>query len=87
MSLLALVRLIPAPLLLPSVSVVLLGFAGVFALLAWRLHIQRRSDRVDLWDVAGACAFIGFAAGMLSQPEQVLDAFGSTGMTAQREAP
>jgi hypothetical protein len=29
-----------------------------------------------LWDVAGAYAFIGFAIGMISKPEHVLQLFG-----------
>jgi hypothetical protein len=78
------VRVIPSPLLLPTLSVVLLTVAGGLALLAWRLRIRRRPDRVDLWDLAGACAFIGFAAGMLSQPEHVLDLFGGAGSAPSR---
>jgi len=75
--LLALARLIPAPLLLPTLSIVLLAISGLCALLAWRLNVRRRHDRIDLWDLAGACAFVGFAAAMLSQPEHVLDGPGA----------
>jgi hypothetical protein len=72
LSLLALARLVPAPLLLPTLSIVLLTMSGGCALLAWRLNGRRRPDRIDLWDIAGACAFVGCAAAMLSQPEHVL---------------
>ena len=72
LSVLVLARLIPAPLLLPTLSIVLFAVSGLCALLAWRLKVGRWPDRIDLWDVAGACAFVGCAAAMLSQPEHVL---------------
>jgi hypothetical protein len=68
----------PAPLFLPSLSLLSLAIAGGLALLAWLLRVRRQTDDVNLWDVAGVCAFIGFAAGMLSQPEHVLGLFGHT---------
>ncbi len=69
-------RLIPLQLALPALSIAFLSAGAGLALLAWRLRVQRQSDRVDLWDVAGAFTFIGFAAGMVSQPEQVVELFG-----------
>jgi len=47
--------------------------AAVIALAAWCLSSSRQSAGITLWDVAGAYAFIGFAAGMLSDPQQVLE--------------
>ena len=39
------------------------------------MRAKRDTDHVNLWDVAGAYAFIGFAAGMISKPEYVLQLF------------
>jgi hypothetical protein len=33
---------------------------------------DRQCPHVTLWDVSGAYAFVGFAAGMLSEPEHVM---------------
>lgn len=73
---LALVWLIPVPLLLPALSLVALAAAAAAALIAWWARANPRTDHVNLWDIAGACAFIGFAAGMISQPEQAVNLFG-----------
>jgi hypothetical protein len=69
--------LMSVSLLLPAFSLACLVNAGCAALLAWCLRAKRHTDHVNLWDVAGAYAFIGFAAGMISKPEQVLQLFGA----------
>jgi hypothetical protein len=61
------------PLVLPSVSVVALASAAIIALAAWCMSADRNSAGISLWDVSGAYAFIGFAAGMLSDPQQVVE--------------
>jgi hypothetical protein len=71
-----LIWLTSVPLLLPAFSLAWLVNAGCAALLAWCLRAKRHTDHVNLWDVAGAYAFIGFATGMISKPEQVLQLFG-----------
>jgi hypothetical protein len=53
------------PLTLPSISVVALAGAATIALAAWCMSADRNSPDISLWDVSGAYAFIGFAAGML----------------------
>jgi hypothetical protein len=68
--------LMSVPLLLPALSLAWLVNAGCVALLAWSLRAKRHTDHVNLWDVAGAYAFIGFATGMISKPEHVLQLFG-----------
>jgi hypothetical protein len=73
---LAVLWLIRAPVVLPAVGLAFLAAAGCLGLLAWQLGVKRRTQHINLWDVAGACAFIGFAAGIISQPEQVLQLFG-----------
>lgn len=59
--------LAPAALILPLFGMTSLVYALAFALIAqWRPDI---GAGVTWWDVAGAFAFIGFAAVLLSRPE------------------
>jgi hypothetical protein len=37
------------------------------------MSADRNHPGITLWDVSGAYAFIGFAAGMLSDPQQVVE--------------
>jgi hypothetical protein len=64
--------LVPLPQVLPALSLVALAGAASVSLLAWRFRAQL------LWDQAGAFAFVGFGAGMLTRPEHVLALFGVT---------
>ena len=67
------------PLVLPSISVVALASAAIIALMAWCTSAHRNSAGISLWDVSGAYAALGFAAGTLSDPQQVVDFwFGPT---------
>jgi hypothetical protein len=59
--------------LLPSISAIALASAAIIALAAWCMSSDRNSARISLWDVSGAYAFIGFAAAMLSEPQDVLE--------------
>ena len=70
-----LLNLFPAPLVLPVLSLALLAGAVVLAAAAWWRRARPRADRVGLWDLAGACALIGFAASMLSDPRVVIPLF------------
>jgi 4-hydroxybenzoate polyprenyltransferase len=74
-SLILLASWAPQGLVLPILSVTLLAAAGLLALIAWRIDSNRNSENVTVWDVCGACGFVGFAAAILSQPENVLTAF------------
>ena len=73
--LLAIMLLLPAPLVLPSLSLSALAGAAALTLLAWWRNAAREAEHVTLWDVAGATALIGFAAGTLAEPEQIIDLF------------
>ena len=73
---LLLVWSLPAAQVLPMLSLVWLAAAGAAALLAWRSEAERDPNAITLWDVAGALALFGFAAGMLSEPAQVARLFG-----------
>jgi hypothetical protein len=61
------------PLVLPSVSALALASAAIIALVAWCMSSDPNDTGISLWDVSGAYAFIGFAAGMLSEPQQVME--------------
>jgi hypothetical protein len=67
---------IPPSLVLPVLSIVAIVNAGVVALFAWCSGAEHSGDRITAWDVSGACAFIGFAAGMLSKPGHIVQFFG-----------
>jgi hypothetical protein len=54
-------------------SLMALAISAIAALAAWCSSSDRHGAGITLWDVSGAYAFIGFAAGMLSDPQQVLE--------------
>jgi hypothetical protein len=76
-----LVWLVPHPLVLPTLSIVSLTVAGVIALLAYHSGADRHADGITPWDVAGVFALIWVVAGMLSEPEQVVQLFDHLAMT------
>ena len=61
---------------LPALSQLCLVNAGCAALLAWCLRAKSNDDPINLWDAAGLYALVGFAAGMISKPEHVLQLVG-----------
>ena len=65
--------LVRVPLVLPSVSAVGLASAATIGLIAWCLASDRNATGISLWDVSGAYALVGFVAGMLSEPQQVME--------------
>jgi len=71
---------LPADLVLPALSLVAIGCAAVIASYAWLVRADRGGEAVTVWDVSGALAFIGIAAGMLSEPDQALQLFGYESM-------
>jgi 4-hydroxybenzoate polyprenyltransferase len=62
----------PAPLVLPAFSVVAVMAASCVAALAWTQPHRPRAQRITYWDIAGALAFIGAGAALLSDPEQAM---------------
>jgi hypothetical protein len=66
----------PRPLVLPLFGMGALALSAAFACLAWWQAVDWKGSRVTLWDIAGALAFIGFAAVLLSDPETVLPLLG-----------
>ncbi len=72
MPLLLLTWLLPRPLVLPALCLIAIVGAGVASLSRGRRGTNLDPRHVTAWDVAGALAFIGFAAAMLSNPEHVI---------------
>ena len=70
--------LVRPALVLPVLSIVFLTAAGVLALIAWCIRSDPNANQITVWDLAGGCTFIGFAAGILGKPENVLAAFAVT---------
>ena len=70
--LLLLASFVPRPLVLPVLCLAALGCTAVLALAAHWCRSSRHVENITLWDLAGAAALIGFAAGMLTGPEQIL---------------
>jgi hypothetical protein len=64
--------LLPAQPIMPVLCLASLSSAAVVALLAWGLGAERQTRYFNLWDTAGAYAFIGFGAGMLSKSKEIL---------------
>jgi hypothetical protein len=78
--LLLLESFVPRPLLLPVLSLAAIGCAALLALVAYWRRAPRHVEIITLWDLAGAAALIGFAAGMLTGPEQILQFVEHTAM-------
>jgi len=66
---------LPRPLVLPTVCLIAVAGAALASLLAWSGAAVRSTQRVTAWDVAGALAYVGFAAGMLSDPQHLIQFF------------
>ena len=67
-----LASLLPRPLVLPTLCLVAIAGAGVASFVAWRRNAAADSRNVTAWDVAGALAFVGCAAAIMSNPEQMI---------------
>jgi hypothetical protein len=72
----AFIAFLPLPLVMPSLSAVLMFLAMLASALAWTCGSQRSGDAVTIWDIAGAFAFLGCAAAIFSRPESVLRLLG-----------
>jgi hypothetical protein len=68
--------LLPGPLLLPALSIVSFIIAAGAAVHASWSGADARIGGIRAWDVAGAFALIWIAAGVLSEPDDVLQLFG-----------
>lgn len=66
-----LTALVPRELVLPVLCLIAVAGTALVSLLAWRRGVRRDPQRVTLWDVAGALAFVACAAAILGDPRQV----------------
>jgi hypothetical protein len=71
--------LVPLPHVLPVLAIVSMTAAGFMAILAWCTAEQAPPDRATLWDVSGAWALVGFAAGIFSGSERSVALLTSLG--------
>jgi hypothetical protein len=71
--------LIKTPLVLASLSAFALASAALVALVAWGAASRHDCVHITLWDVSGVYACAGFAAGMLSEPGQVMELWALPG--------
>jgi hypothetical protein len=78
--LLLLTSFVPRPMVLPVLSLAAIGCAAALALASYWRRAPRHLETITLWDLAGAAALIGFAAGMLTGPEQILHFVDHTAM-------
>jgi hypothetical protein len=69
----------PRPVAMPVLALAGMGLAGSLALAAFATRASQDRTSVTLWDAAGACAFIGCAAAMLSRPESLVRLFADAG--------
>lgn len=67
----------PANLQMPAMAAFAMLAAAAVAALAFVARADRKAGAITLWDLAGACALIGIAAGMFSQPQHVTQFFGA----------
>jgi hypothetical protein len=66
----------PPHLQMPAMAAFAMLAAVAVAAFAFITRADRKAGAVTLWDLAGACALIGIAAGMFSQPLHVTQFFG-----------
>jgi len=67
----------PAHLLLPAIAALAFALAAITAAIGWTVRADYRAGILSLWDFSGACAFIGTAAGIFSDPLQVAQFVGA----------
>lgn len=68
----ALIWALPGVLVLPALGILLILFSGCTALVAFAAGSDRNAAGFSIWDAAGAFAFLGCGAAMLSEPAQFL---------------
>ena len=66
-----------SPLALPVFSIFSIVMSVIVGLLAFRSGIDFRAKGITAWDLAAAFMLTGCAAGMLGDPQQVLDLYGT----------
>ena len=65
---------LPAPLLLPSMSLLMIGAGLTIAAVSWLAGLRMGRGNHVAWEIAGALVFCGFAAAMLTDKAEALSA-------------
>ena len=69
------IRLLEPGFVLPAFSILLFAEASIAAIAARSIHVHKNSEKVTLWDTAGAFTMMGCAAAIFSEPDQVAQFF------------
>jgi hypothetical protein len=69
------IRLLEPGFVPPAFSILLFSEAAIAAIVARATHIRRNPENLTLWGIAGAFTMMGWAAAMLSEPNQVVRFF------------
>ena len=77
MPLVLIVAYVPREVLLPAVAALAFATAALTAALGWAMRANARAGTTTIWDLSGACALVGVAAGIFSEPLQVAQFFGA----------
>lgn len=77
MPLVLIVAYVPREALLPAVAALAFATAALTATLGWTMRASARAGTITIWDLSGACALVGVAAGIFSEPLQVAQFFGA----------
>jgi hypothetical protein len=65
--------LVPTGLVLPTFSAVALVVGAGIAGFAWYFGRKQQPGQITCWDAASTCVFVGFAAGVMGDPQHVVD--------------
>jgi fructose-1,6-bisphosphatase/inositol monophosphatase family enzyme len=57
-------------LVLPALSVMFFGTAALAAIMALSIRAGKKTESLNLWDVAGGLVITGCAASVMGEPEQ-----------------
>ena len=68
-----LAALLPAQLVLPAFALAAFVAGAGVVVFGWMRGAPQMRDQITCWDVASTCVFVGFAAGVLSDPGHVMD--------------
>ena len=74
--LLLVAALAPRPLVLPVFALTAFGASAIAAIIAWKRQERWHLPGVTLWDVSGALALLGCAAGIFGKPDNAVALFG-----------
>jgi hypothetical protein len=72
----AVALLAPKAVALPAASLISILLATAIAIYAYRARVNYHAKGLTFWDLAGMLAFVGIAAGTMSEPAAALELFG-----------